>query len=138
MTPPVVIRDATLSDWDFIRKAWRATFLIGGPAVHGAEKQHYFDEMTRVFAAICPTASARIACDPADEDNDLAFVVYSGPVIYFIYVLQEFRRNGIVPLLLDGLNVARYAFKTIQGERRLKPATRGWQYAPRFTYGEAN
>lgn len=133
--PPVNVRDAVASDWDFMRKAWRATFLIGGPAVQGADRQLYFDEMTRLFAAIAPTARARIACDPQDDGNQVGFACYTGSTLHFVYVLQDFRRNGIVPLMLEGLPLRHFSFKTVQGARRLKPAERGWVFKPCFTFG---
>jgi hypothetical protein len=135
--PRVNIRDAVQSDWDFMRKAWRATFLLGGPAVQGADKRHYHDEMSRLFAAIVPTASARIACDPEDDDNPLGFACYEGPTLHYVYVIGEptsFRRMGIVPLLLKGLPLKFFSFKTIQCEKRLKPAERGWLFRPSFTF----
>jgi hypothetical protein len=134
MTLPVTVRPAeSLEDWEFIRKAWKATYLLGGTAVQGADRDHYFAEMTRMFAAIMPTAQARMGCDPKDDDNRLAFAVFSGDELRFVYVLQDFRRMGIVPALLDGLEIKRYTFSTIQGGRRLKPRDRGWSFTPRFT-----
>jgi hypothetical protein len=133
--PPVKIRAAEAGDWDFMRKAWRATFLIGGPAVQGADKQLYFDEMTKVFAAILPTAQATIACDPEDDANQLGFACYTSTTLHFVYVLQDFRRNGIVPMLLGGLSLRHYSFKTSQGVRRMKPRDHGLVFKPCFTFG---
>ncbi len=136
MSPPVTIRPAAdIADWDFIRKAWFATYL-DSPAVRGADRDHYGAEMTRLFAAIVPTAQARMAVDPEDDDNRLAFVVYHGDAVWFIYVLQDFRRMGIVPALIDGLEIKRYNQTTIQGSRRLRPHDRGWKFTPRFTIPE--
>ncbi len=132
MNPFVSIRDATEADWPFIRESWTATFH-SAPAVQGANDKAYKDEMARVFAAILPTASGRIASNPEDELHRLAFAVYEGPVLYFAYVVQDFRREGLVPLLLEGLGIDRFMFRTLQGERRLKPKDRGWQFHPRFT-----
>ena len=134
-SPPVNVREAVESDWDFMRKAWRATFLLGGPAVQGASKQHYFDEMTRLFAAIVPTAGARIACDPEDDSNQIGFACYTGTVLHYVYVEQNFRREGVVPKMLDGLPIKHFSFKTNQGVRRLKPAEHGLLYKPCFTFG---
>lgn len=133
--PPAKVREGTLEDWDFIRKSWRATFFLGGPAVQGADKQLYFDEMTRLFAAIVPTASARIACDPADDLNQLGFACYTGTTLHFVYVLQDFRREGLVPLMLEGLPLKHYSFKTVQGVRRMKPKEHGLVFKPCFTFG---
>ena len=133
--PPVKVRDATAADWDFIRKAWRDTFQYGSLAVDGADKTHYFDEMTRLFAAIAPHASARIACDPKDDDSRLGFVCYAKTVLHYVYVIKDFRRDGIVPLLLDALPINAYSFSTLQFVKRVKPLDRKWQFRPRFTYG---
>lgn len=103
--------------------------------MQGADKNHYEHEMNRVFAAIVPTATARIACDPSDDDTRLAFVVYTGNLLHYAYVEQNMRRFGLVPSLLDGVPIKRYNFTTMQGFRRLKPPTRGWLYQPCFTYG---
>ncbi len=134
VNPPVKIREAVAADWPWMRKAWRETFLHGSLAVHGADKQSYFDEMTRLFAAITPTASARIACDPDDDDNLLGFACFEGSTLFYIYVLKDFRRDGIVALLLDQIPITAYAFSTMQFVRRLRPRERGWKFAPSFTF----
>lgn len=138
MSPPVRIREATEADWDFMRKAWRDTFQYGSLAVDGADKTHYFDEMTRLFAAIVPTALARVACDPVDEDTRIGFACYTKTVLHYVYVLKtkdiDFRREGIAPLLLNGLPINAYSFSTLQFVKRIKPRDRGWQFRPRFTY----
>lgn len=139
MTPPAKIREATPDDWDFMRKAWRETFQYGSLAVDGADKTHYFDEMTRLFAAIVPTASARVACDPEDDGNWLGFACYTKTVLHYVYVLKtkdaDFRRHGIASLLLDGLPINAYSFSTLQFVKRIKPLARKWQFRPRFTFG---
>ncbi len=134
-SPPAKVRDAEDYDWPFMRKAWSETFLSGSPAVQGADRQLYFDEMTRLFAAIVPTARARIACDPEDDRNQLGFACYTGTILYFVYVLQDFRRNGLVPMMLEGLPIKHYSFKTAQGVRRLKPHDRALVFKPCFTFG---
>lgn len=133
MTVPVVIRDADgEADYSFIKKAWRATYFTGGMAVQGSDRDHYFTEMNRLFAAVMPHARARIACDPEDADNRLAFVVYEGDAAWFVYVMQDFRRMGIVPALLDGLGLTSYRLSTIQGVRRLRPREHGLVFKPQM------
>ena len=136
MTPsPIKIRDVTEVDWSFIRKAWRETFQHGSLTVLGADKEHYFEEMTRLFAAIVPHASARIACDSSDDDVRVGFACWTGEVLHYVYVQRDFRGNGIVPDLLDNLAIKAYSFTTFQCVKRLKPLVRGWAFKPRFTYG---
>lgn len=136
MTPsPVKIRDADENDWPFMRKAWRETFQYGSLAVDGADKEHYFAEMTRLFAAIVPHASARIACDATDDDVRVGFACWTGDTLHYVYVQRDFRGARIVPDLLDSLPIKAYSFTTLQCVKRLKPLVRGWAFKPRFTYG---
>lgn len=130
MTLPTIHDADGEEDWQFIKRAWRATYLTGGLAVQGSDREHYFAEMGRLFAAVMPTARARIACDPADRDNRLGFVVYEGDAAWFVYVLQDFRRMGIVPALVDGLGLTSYRLSTIQGVRRLRPRDHGLTFKP--------
>jgi len=136
--PPVKIRDATPADWDFMRPAWADTFRRGSLAVDGANESHYYAEMGRLFAAILPGASARIACDPNDDDVRLGFACYTKTVLHYVYVLKtkelDFRREGVAPMLLDALPINAYSFSTLQFVKRIKPRDRGWQFRPRFTY----
>ncbi len=134
MTPPVTVREGDALDWPYMRKAWRETFRTHGAAVQGADKAHYYDEMMRLFSAIMPTARSRVACDPGDDDVRLAFAVFAGPMLYYVYVEQDFRREGVAAKLLDGLDIKRYCFSTDQGIKRLRPTTRGWLFCPRFTF----
>ena len=136
MNLPVNIREAEgVEDLAFVRKAWRETFQYGSLAVDGADKAHYFDEMTRLFAAILPGASARIACDPADDDNRVGFACWTDDVLHYVYVMRDFRGHGLAPALLEGLPIKAYSFTTLQCVKRLKPLVRGWAFRPRFTYG---
>lgn len=105
------------------------------PAVQGSDRQHYFEEMTRLFSAIVPAASARLACDVTDDDVRIGFVCYTGETLQYAYVLQDFRVHGLVPLMLEGVPIKQFSFKTPQGERRLKPDARGWLFKPSFTLG---
>lgn len=138
MNPPVEIREATPADWDFIRKAWRNSYQCA-PAVEGTDRTHYFHEMSRLFAAIVPSASVRIACDPSDAENCLGFACYKDTVLHYVYVLRadglDFRRYGIAKRLLDGLPINAYSFSTGLFVKRIKPRERQWQYRPRFTHG---
>ncbi len=135
MTQPVTVRDAAEADLAFIRKAWRETFQFGSLAVDGADKSHYFDEMTRLFAAIVPGASARIACDATDDDVRVGFACWTDDVLHYVYVQRDFRGHGLVRDLLEGLPIKAYSFTTLQFVKRIKPLVRGWAYKPRFTYG---
>lgn len=130
---PFRIRDAVAGDEAFIKSAWRGTFRTAGVGVEGAEPEHYHREMQRLFDRLLPTATVRIACDPQDDDNLIGFAVLTGHELHYVYVKQEFRKLGAVPALLEGLDIRSFTFKTLPGERRMRPRSRGWNFTPRFT-----
>ncbi len=133
LTLPISVRSARASDLPFIENAWRATMLSTCPGVSGADPGHFHGEMTRVFGRLLPDAVVRVAHDPDDDDNLVGFIAATGVELHYAYVASAFRRHGVVPKLLDGLTIRRYTFKTLPGERRLKPRERNWAYTPRFT-----
>ena len=134
MNPPIRIRDATPADWPFIREGWRGTFMQVGQVMQGADKQHSFEELSRLFACLMPTASAKVAYDAIDEDSSIGFVVHTGDVLQYAYVIKDLRRQGVATLLLDACNIKSYSFRTFMGDRWLEAKSPGWAYRPRFTF----
>ena len=133
MIPSVEVRAACdVNDWLFIRSAWHATYLSGGPAVQGADRDYFRGEMSRFLAALAPVVEARIA---EDRGERLGFVVFEGEALWFAYVLGDFRRMGLVPMMLAGLKITRYNQITLQGERRMRPRGQGWRYTPCLVLG---
>ena len=116
-----------------MKSGWRGTFRTAGVGVEGADAEHYHREIQRIFDRILPRATVKIACDPKDPDNLVGFAVFTGTELHYVYVKQDFRKLGAVRDLLAGLDIRSYTFKTLPGERRLRPATRGWAFTPRFT-----
>ena len=133
MTSPFKIREAVETDAAFVKSAWRGTFRTAGVGVEGSEPEHYHREMQRLFDRILPNATVRIACDPDDPDSLIGFAVVSGDELRYAYVKQDFRKLGVVPAMLEGLDIRRFTFKTLPGERRMRPKSRGWVFTPRFT-----
>ncbi len=133
MRPPIKVREASEPDWGFIRDGWRATFFQVGQAFQGADKAHCYEEMSRLFARLMPTARAVVACDITDEATTVAFAVHTGPELHYMYVQKDFRRHGLPALMLDGLGIKRYTFRTLMGDRWLRATKPGWAFTPRFT-----
>lgn len=130
---PFLIRAGKPSDRAFVENAWRATMLATSPACVGADPKAFHNEMTRLFERLLPSATVRVACDPKDPDTLVGFVCFTGPELHYVYVAGPFRKLGVVPMLLAGLDITRFTFKTLPGERRLKPKERSWVFAPKFT-----
>lgn len=120
-------------DFEFVESAWRATFRSNGAGVMGADITHYNEEMLRIFKAILPRATTLLACEDTDDNNLGGFVCFSGDELHYAYVKVDFRKAGLVPLMLEGVKIRRYTFDTQVGFKRLKPNDRGWIYTPRWT-----
>lgn len=127
------------SDVAFIGNSWRESYYVGGPGVQYADREHFKAEMQRVFAELLPTARVIVACDREDPDTLLGFAAARGSELLYVYVrggseLVNVRKQGIARELIEALDPIRsYAFRTIAGERRLKPRDRGWKFTPRHT-----
>ena len=128
-----LIRDWVPADEHFVKSAWRGSFRLAGHGVQDADHIHYDMEMDRVFDRILPRATVKIACDPKDPDNLIGFAVLTGSELHYVYVKRDFRKLGVVPAMLEGLDIRSFTFKTLPGERRIRPSSRGWAFTPRFT-----
>lgn len=133
MSLPFLIRDWKPSDRAFVENSWRTTMLSTSPQAMGADPKAFHVEMTRMFANIFTHARVRVACDPQDTDTLVAFACFTGHELHYAYVAGPFRKLGVIPMLLAGLDIRSFTFKTLPGERRLKPKERSWVFTPRFT-----
>ncbi len=131
----VVFRPARESDHAFIADSWRRSFE-GAPSVHGADREHYKHEMTRLIRSLLQAkgTTTYVACDQEDDDVLLGFACFSERELHYVYVRADFRQMGIAKSLLGmSAEIAQYTFRTLMGERRLHARERGWKYTPRFT-----
>lgn len=133
MSLPFVLRDAVDSDLGFVQNSWRGTFHLGGFGAQDSDREHYHEEMTRLFERILKRARVRVACDTKDQDVLLGFAVATGRELHFVYVRQDFRRLGVARALVEDLDPKQFTFSTRQGVARLKPRERGWAFTPRWT-----
>ena len=127
------IRPAKVTDQAFIQDAWKRSFE-GSPAVRGADREHYRNEMERTIARLCARATVLVACDVKDEDTLVGFAVYSswkgyaGNELHYVYVKKDFRGHRIASDLLKDANIKAYTFATMSAR-----APKDWVYTPRFT-----
>lgn len=137
MSLPFILRDGVDTDLGFVKDSWRGTFHLGGYGAQDAEREHYHEEMTRLFERLFKRDRSRVrirvACDPKDQDSILGFAVTSGDELHFVYVRQDFRKLGVARALLEDLGVKKFTFATRSGVVRLKPRERGWAFTPRWT-----
>lgn len=127
------IRIAKEADLPFIVHSWKCSYE-NAPAVRGADRNHYRNEMERTVRRLCSRATVRIACDPTDEDTIVGFCAFSQPAanasaeLHYIYVKKDFRGMGYARDLLKGVPVTSYTFIT----PNVRPRA-GWAFTPRFT-----
>jgi GNAT superfamily N-acetyltransferase len=129
---PIAIRAAVASDLAFICHSWRTTFHLGYGAL-GSDPEHYHREISKVFERLLPTATMRIAADPADADVIIGFAVFTNSELHYVFVRKDFRRNGVANALLADIPIRSFTFLTKRGEDALKPRARGWAFTPRWT-----
>lgn len=135
-TPPVHVRTAGDEDYGFIVDAWRRSYDAESTLCK-FDRDVYFRLMARHIGGIMrePGAIVRIAADNKDPDTVAGFAVLTGTELHYVYVRGgkdlSLRHHGIARMLLDGLEIKTYSFRTQVGERRLKPRERGWTFAPR-------
>jgi RimJ/RimL family protein N-acetyltransferase len=126
------IRIAKDSDQAFIIDAWKRSFE-GAPAVRGADREHYRQEMTRAIRRLLDRATVRVACDPKDEDTIVGFCAFTSPdpdhaELHYVYVKRDFRGIGVMRELTSGVPITAYTFKTPDFH-----APASWRFTPRFT-----
>lgn len=132
-TARVCVREARPSDHEFIINAWRASLMHAARGFQGADRKHAEEEFQRIAAHYLTQAKVLVVSDSEDEDNNLAFAIFTGNELHYIYVAEPYRRKGLVSRLLEGVDIKRYTFATPVGERRLHAHERGWKYTPRWT-----
>ncbi len=121
------VREARESDMPFIVSSWRQSYE-GSPAVRGADRDHYFAELARAIRKLTSAGEVRVACDAQDDDTLLGFVAFKGTELHYAYVRKDFRGNGLMRDMLQGVAIDSYTFTT----PRWKPKA-GLRFTPRFT-----
>lgn len=131
---PFKIRMAGEEDSAFIANAWRGTMIGTCPAARGAEPKQFHGEMTRLLERLKRAGCTFVvAHDHLDATNLVGFAAYTGPELHYVYTPFAFRSVGVVPMLLDGVDIKRFTFQTPSFLRRIRPRERGWIFTPRFT-----
>lgn len=133
------IRDANLGpegDMGFIVDSWRRDFASTSYLCK-LSRDVYFHLMAKHIAALSREDGAviRVACDPEDAETIIGYAFVTGDELHYVYVRggkeTSMRRFGVARQLLDGLAIKTHTFETQAFTDRLKPAQRGWTYAPR-------
>ncbi len=140
----VFLRDVRPDDAPFIVNAWSRSYEHAA-GVAGADPNHYKLEMALMIGRVLRRCSVRIAYDSAAQAGAdiVGFACFTGDSgktveLHYVYVrggerTVSLRRLGLARMLLHGLPIKSYTFRTAAFEQRFKPRQRGWAFTPRFT-----
>lgn len=128
---PWRIREARASDVGFVTDAWRESYYVGGPSVQYADRDDYRRKMTAMFSEMLRDAAVLVACDSEDEDTLIGFAAHTKGTLHYVYIKADFRKMGIARALCERVAPTSYDFRTLAGERRLRPRERRWRFLGR-------
>lgn len=99
----VIVREWGPNDVPFIYSTWRNAIYYGWLELPGLEPRpqpkEFFKIQTIYIDGILEVADVRVAVLSDDPDTIVGYGVYSSEHLYFIYVKEAYRREGIGKLL---------------------------------------
>ena len=120
------IRDAGGGDAAFIFATWLRSLYFGSSFFRRIDKDTYFDKYKLVVSALLAMATIKIACLSEDQDVVVGYAVYEGPVLHWVYVKKNWRKQGVARLLVpDNINTFSHFTNVGWTARRLE-----WKFNP--------
>lgn len=98
----IVTRAYSRDDGAFISLTWADQVRFGNDFMNQVPEEFYYPWFQRKIGGILrnPETSIQIACDESDPHWIVGFAVYGPNSIYWIYVRDGFRSQGIAALLI--------------------------------------
>lgn len=126
------IRPAREDDYGFVIDSWRDSFSRYSELCK-RDRDLYVRVMPHIIRKMLrdPEVVSLVAHNPADEDNIIGYAVARGGELLYVYVRSDFRKHRVARDLLERCGqITSYAFRTGQGQTRLRPDILGWSYRP--------
>lgn len=107
----IVVRDVRPEDHNFIFSAWLKGQYFGSSYFRQIPSDLYFEEYAKTIATLLSPihpkgpVTIRIACDENQPEWISGFSVSRGEDLYWVYVKEDFRNQGIATLLIEGQNI---------------------------------
>lgn len=121
-----VVRRANDTDLSLIVSTWLHGLYHSNTWFNEIEKDVFWENYRKVIEAILAYSDVNVACLPDEPDVILGYVVYTGPILHWIFVKKAFRKLGIGKTLLpDNINTITHL--TDVGRALKRPE---WQYNP--------
>lgn len=97
----VIIRDFSQDqDQAFIYATWRLSSYYSNLKPHTMQAKDYFSFKTAEIKELIKKAQVRIACLSDSPITIIGYSVSHGEHLYFVYVKEQYRKQGIGNLLL--------------------------------------
>ena len=98
----VIVREFNAkNDSGFIYATWpKSVYYSGINTNTDTNRRLWFDEFHQYMQNLLPEAEIKIACLQEDKDFILAYSIVAGRTLQFIYVKDDYRKQGIAKLLL--------------------------------------
>jgi GNAT superfamily N-acetyltransferase len=95
---PILLRPGTSEDHPFVVDSWLQSYRAS--AIARDAGRAYLHDMKWIVRAWLARAALLVACDPEQPGAIWGWAVTRDAVLFYVYVRQEFRRQGIARALL--------------------------------------
>lgn len=121
-----IIRRATEPDLPLIFTTWLHGLYHGNTWFHEIEKPIFWENYRKVIEVILNYSETNVACLAEEPDVVLGYIVYSGPILHWIFTKKAFRKLGIAKALLpDRITTITHVTDVGRSLRH-----KDWQYNP--------
>lgn len=132
----VIIRKAVQSDQDFILDSWCKGQYYGSPFWTQIPKQIFHSAYAKHILQLLsnPNTEVDVAVLSMDPNTIIGFVVCSGPILHWAYTKNDYRKQGIIRMLLKGKVITTVTASTLPGASITKK--KKFVFNPFILFGE--
>lgn len=113
----IKIRPCTETDKDFVMSTWLRGQYWGSDYFLVMEQDQYFKEYAKYITKLICKKGTQIDCAVLEDAEDvvIGYIVYNDQTLYWSYVKRDFRKNGVLNLLLKNMDFTEYSGHTKAG-----------------------
>lgn len=116
----VTLRDFSMTDQAFVYATWRNSLYYGSDMKKDKNAKSIFKDLTHSIKETLKKATVKVACLDETPDVIVGYVVYTKTRLDWVYVKDDFRRQGVATLMVPK-NIKSYSqSRTKVGDSILK------------------
>lgn len=98
----IVVRPGTPHDAAFVSTTWADQMRFGNEFIHEVPEEFYYPWFQRKIGLVLkhPDTDLVVACDESNPTWIAGFAVFDPTSIYWVYVRDAYRKQGIASLLV--------------------------------------